>query len=685
MRRIEILAPAGGTEQLKAAVRCGADAVYLGTKRFNARRNAQNFDVPALTDAVAYCHAHDVAVHVALNTLVTDRELGEAAQEIEQLARLGADAVIVQDMGVANLVRRICPSLPMHASTQMSVHNAQGVRLLSKMGFSRAVLARELTAQEIRSIADQVDLELEIFVHGALCMSVSGMCYLSSMLGERSGNRGMCAQPCRLNFSQGQRPYALSLKDMTLIPHAAKLAELGVCSLKIEGRMKRPEYVAAAVTALRQALSGEQPDMELLQSAFSRSGFTDGYFIGKRDRQMFGYRTHEDVQKAGEVQKRLAGLYQKESQRCPVSMSFSMQSGRPIALSVWDDRGNHVTRQGELPQPAQNRSTTREDVERSMRKTGGTPFFVTALTTEIAPGLMVPMRALNQLRTAALEALYDVRAKILPKPVFPAELKPDIKALPHPEQPKLRVRLQSFEQYHPSMRQAQALILPAEEILKSPKQALALHPRLMAELPALVFPDREPALIQSLQALQQMGIQEAVCQNIGEIGPVCEQGMRPIAGYLLNIINTQALLEYQALGIAEATLSMEIHHKQAQAMARPIPCGLVGYGHLALMTMRACPARQEGGCSGCDTSPELMDRKGKSFFLSCHEKQFVQLHNPLALYLADVWESFSGLDFLTLRFVRESREECAEVFSAYQQKRPASGEYTRGLYFRQLK
>ena len=685
MRQIEILAPVGGREQLIAAVRCGADAVYLGTPELNARRNAQNFDEPALMEAIAYCHAHDTKVHITLNTLVTDRELKDAAHEIERIACLGADAVIVQDLGVAKLVRNLCPEIALHASTQMSIHNIQGVEEAKRLGFSRVVLARELTAQEIQYIAGKTDLELEMFVHGALCMSVSGMCYLSSMLGERSGNRGLCAQPCRLDFRLGDRPFALSLKDMSLVEHARKLQQLGVCSLKIEGRMKRPEYVAAAVTALRQALDGQSPDLEALESVFSRSGFTDGYFTGRRNADMFGYRTHQDVLKAEEAQKRLSRLYARETQRCKVEMRVCIQEGRPITLHVRDARGNQVLKTGETPQIAKNRATGRDDVEKSMKKTGDTPFFLDVLETDIAPGLMVPASALNRLRASALEALYDLRAQVQPKSICRQGGPQPFEELPRPQRPALRVRLQSIEQYDPVFKDAQAIILPAEEILRVPDQAFAAHSRLIAELPALLFPREEQALPEQLHSLYRLGVREVLCPNLGMIEPVLQQKMMPIADSTMNILNREALREYQALGVQEATLSVEIHQKQALSLPHIMPCGIVGYGHLALMTMRACPARRAQGCGSCQGYAQLVDRKGKHFFLACHQRQFAQLYNPVALYLGDVQKDFSGLDFLTLFFTRESASECTEVYRAYQKQEPAQGSFTRGLYFRQLK
>ena len=272
MSRMRLLAPAGGREQLEAAVKNGADAVYLGAGGFNARAGAENFGGGSLREAVAYCHGRGVKVHVTLNTLITDRETLPLLRQLQEIAESGADAVIVQDLGVASLARQCCPTLPLHASTQLSIHNTTGARAMKDLGFSCIVLARELTGEEIAAIHREMgkEIQLETFVHGALCMSLSGQCYLSAMLGERSGNRGLCAQPCRLPYrlDGGKTGHPLSLKDMNLASHLGELEKMGVSVLKLEGRMKRPEYVAV-ITRIYAALLKEKrlPTAEELEYA----------------------------------------------------------------------------------------------------------------------------------------------------------------------------------------------------------------------------------------------------------------------------------------------------------------------------------------------------------------------------------------------------------------------------------
>ena len=403
-KHAEILAPAGGEAQLRAAVLCGADAVYLGLRGFNARAGAENFDENTLPQTVGWCHARGVRVYVTLNTLVTDRELPQWLHSLDAVAAAGVDGVLVQDLGLAKIIRQRYPTLPLHASTQMTIHNLAGARLLEEMGFAQVVLARELSKEEIAAICAGTSMRCEVFVHGALCMSVSGQCYLSSVLGERSGNRGRCAQPCRLDFKSHGRGYALSLKDLTLTDRLRELEALGVASFKIEGRLKRPEYVAAAVTACRQSLAGEVPDLETLQSVFSRSGFTDGYYTARRDLTMFGTRTREDAAAAAAVLGKLSALTRNEVGRLPVDMVLTMAPGEPATLAVTD--GTHrVEVAGEVPQTALTRPTDEELAHRALEKCGGTPFYLQNLTCHIGEGLMLPLSALNRLRAAALIAL----------------------------------------------------------------------------------------------------------------------------------------------------------------------------------------------------------------------------------------------------------------------------------------
>ncbi len=680
---MEILAPAGGPEQLRAAVRCGADAIYLGVQGFNARRNAENFDGAALHDAVRYCHGRGVRVYVALNTLVTDAEIPAFTQTARLIAACGVDAAIVQDLGMADLLHTLCPSLHLHASTQMTIHNLAGVRQLEALGFTRAVLARELSAQEIAAIARQTQMELEVFVHGALCMSVSGQCMLSSVIGERSGNRGLCAQPCRLNFRSGDRPYALSLKDLSLIPHLEQLRAIGVHSLKIEGRMKRPEYVAAAVTACRQALAGEQPDMDTLQAVFSRSGFTDGYFTGKRNLSMFGHRRKEDVAAAPAVLGSLAALYRHERACIPVDMQLDFRQGQPASLTV-DDGQYACTVSGDIPQPAQTRPTDAALARRSLEKTGGTPFFLRKLDCTIQPGLMLPASSLNALRKSALDALLQQRSTPTAHPFWDAAVPvasvPPTRLRP----PALRVRVEQAEQLTDSLlHAAERVIIPVPVLDDHPELLSRCADKLVGEIPLLVFPGQEEALSAQLARLQAQGLQAVSVGNLGALYIARSLGLTLYGNHALHILNAHTLRVLRRLGVCDATLSFEINLRQAEQIRDIQPCGILGYGYLPLMALRNCPCKQADGCGTCKGRPHLTDRTRRHFPILCQRKQYAVLLNSVPLVLSD--KTIRGVDFLTLYFTIETPEQCDAVLHAYQTQAAPQQPRTGGLYFRELK
>ena len=412
----ELLAPAGSPGSVPAAVRAGADAVYLGAKAFNARRGAENFDDAALREAIRYCRLHGVKVHITLNTLVSDKELPQAKEVIRHVCALGADVLILQDLGLAALAKRCAPDLLRHASTQMSVQTRAGLALLKELGYCRAVLPRELTKDEIRALRESTDLELEVFIHGAQCMSVSGQCFMSAMLGSRSGNRGLCAQPCRLPFSaDGRERYDLSLKDLSLMDRLQELADIGIDSFKIEGRMKRPEYVAAAVTNARKAMAGERDaaTADALRAVFSRQGFTSGYYDNARGETMFGVRTKEDVTAAsGKVLSSLAQLYEKERADVPVSFRLKIRAGEYPELQA-TARGETVTVRGSvLPEPAREKPLTEDGLVLRLQKCGGTAFTANKIEVDLDNGLIVPASEINALRRDALERLQNALSTV---------------------------------------------------------------------------------------------------------------------------------------------------------------------------------------------------------------------------------------------------------------------------------
>lgn len=683
-KHAEILAPAGGEAQLRAAVLCGADAVYLGLRGFNARAGAENFDENTLPQTVGWCHARGVRVYVTLNTLVTDRELPQWLHSLDAVAAAGVDGVLVQDLGLAKIIRQRYPTLPLHASTQMTVHNLAGARLLEEMGFAQVVLARELSKEEIAAICAGTSMRCEVFVHGALCMSVSGQCYLSSVLGERSGNRGRCAQPCRLDFKSHGRGYALSLKDLTLTDRLRELEALGVASFKIEGRLKRPEYVAAAVTACRQSLAGEVPDLETLRSVFSRSGFTDGYYTGQRDLSMFGTRTREDAA-AAEVLGKLSALTRNEVGRLPVDMVLTMAPGEPATLAVTD--GTHrVEVAGEVPQTALTRPTDEELARRALEKCGGTPFYLQNLTCHIGEGLMLPLSALNRLRAAALTALAEARSVVVPYPQAPAAAEEPAGRARPAGAPRLGCRLAAAAQATPAIRRGGGrLSLPLHELAERPELLETGAERWVAELPAFCAPQQEEAVMRALRKLKEQGLTAALCGNLGSLLMAREAGLRIIGDYGLNIINSPAAQQAAALGCDEITLSFECERNVARNVDSPIPIGVIAYGRLPLMLLRNCPGKTAAGCGVCRGINHITDRRGEDFPLQCQNRQYTHLLNPRPLFLSDRLPEWDFCDFLTLRFTTETPAECDEVLKMYQTGAAPAGSFTRGLYYRTLK
>ena len=399
----ELLSPAGSPEALRAAIEVGADAVYLGGIGFNARAGAQNFDTQSLREGIALAHAYGVKVYVTLNTQVYDRELTDWLRAVEEAYTAGADALILADIGGAALVKHYFPDFEIHASTQMSGHNTDMAAGLKTLGFSRMVVARETSYENLVTLCQNSPIETELFVHGALCVSASGQCLFSYAVGGRSGNRGECAQPCRLPYG-GRDTYPLSLKDLSLAGHIPELIASGVSSLKIEGRMKSPSYVYGVTAVFRRLLdegrAATPGEMRELAELFSRGGFTDGYFRGKPDGSMLGIRSREDKEVSRAAQP-FGGLTRK----VPLDMVLTVKRGKPVTLTVTDAGGKSATVTGEIPEEAQNRPSEKEDLFPKLTRLGGTPYEVRRAEIFLDDGLLLPFSALNAMRRDAVGAL----------------------------------------------------------------------------------------------------------------------------------------------------------------------------------------------------------------------------------------------------------------------------------------
>ena len=686
MARIEILAPVGSEEMLRAAVFSGADAVYLGFSGFNARTGAGNFDADSLQEAVRFCHARGVAVHVALNTTVYGTELSALEQAIRAVAASGADAVICQDLAVATLIGKIAPQLPRHGSTQISVHTLQGALELKELGFTRVVLARELSLPEVEHITKHCGIETECFIHGALCMSVSGQCYMSAFLGGRSGNRGSCAGPCRLPFEANALPegkpgrlHHLSLKDNSAIDKLDKLQALGVASAKIEGRLRTPEYVAAAVSACLAGREGRAYDRDLLKNAFSRSGFTSGYLDGKIDGTMFGVRSEADAELTKKTLPTLRELYRRERSRVPVQMKLEIEEGGE-KLTVTDADGNKAFAYGDAePQPARTDPT--ESLNRSLAKTGGTPFTAEKITVEMDGGpWFIPGSAVNELRREALDALLKKREVLRPWPTTEEH----VAALPQrtlPPRRTLRARFERWEQVpERALDGVEYLILPIAQADRVPREWRA---KTLLELPRVMFGALEQDTARRIAATQDAGFAGYEVSNIAHLR-LC-RGLSMTGGFGLNITNNVAAQFYAEQGLSSLLILPEVKDSDIASIAptrngKPVPTGVMVYGHMPLMLTRACPLQNIHDCAHCDKTGVLTDRKAKKFPVRCG-LGVRAIYNPVPIYMGDKPGALA-VDYGVAYFTLESREEAAQILEMIRSHAPFEGEFTRGLYFK---
>ena len=688
MSKIEILAPVGNEEMLRAAVFSGADAVYLGFSGFNARTSANNFDADTLKDAVRFCHARGVAVHVALNTTVYGGELPALEAAIRAVAASGADAVICQDLAVATLIGRIAPQLPRHGSTQMSVHSLQGALELKELGFTRVVLARELSLPEVEHITKHCGIETECFVHGALCMCVSGQCYMSAFLGGRSGNRGSCAGPCRLPFEANALPegkpgrlHHLSLKDNSVIDKLDQLQALGVASAKIEGRLRTPEYVAAAVSACLAGREGRAYDRDLLKNAFSRSGFTSGYLDGKIDGTMFGVRSEADAEQTKKTLPMLRELYRRERSRVPVKMKLEIEEGGE-KLTVMDADGNKAFAYGDAePQPARTDPT--ESLHRSLAKTGGTPFAASAedITVEMDGGpWFVPGSAVNELRREALEALLKKREVLRPWPTTDEHV-PALPLRTLPPRRTLRARFENWEQVpERALDGIEYLILPIAQADRVPREWRA---KTLLELPRVMFGRLEEDTARRIAATQDAGFAGYEVSNIAHLR-LC-RGLPMSGSFGLNITNQLAAQFYADSGLGSVLILPEVKDSDISTIApthdgRPVPTGVLVYGHMPLMVTRACPLQNIHDCAHCDKTGVLTDRKAKKFPVRCG-LGVRTIYNPVPIYMGDKPGALT-VDYGVAYFTLESREEAAQILDMIRTHAPFEGDFTRGLYFK---
>ncbi len=660
----ELLAPAGSPRALEAAVAAGANAVYLGGTLHNARIGAHNFDRDTMRSSVALAHAHGVKCYLTLNTLVTDRELKSALAEAYSAAECGIDAVITADLGLADSLHAYLPELPLHASTQASGHNILSAAEFQKLGFSRVVIAREASLTDIKHFTQSSPLELEVFVHGALCVSHSGQCLFSSLVGGRSGNRGECAQPCRLPFYKGGREYyPLSLKDLCLAPHLPELIESRVASLKIEGRMKPPEYVYGVVSVWRRLLDERRaatPDeMKFLSDCFSRGGFTDGYFTGTLSRAMLGIRSEEDKK-----QTRALPEFVGIEKRPTLDIFAKIHKDEPATLTV-SSAEKCVTVTGEPPLSAQNAPMSSEDYAARLSKLGATPFTAGHVVIDCDEGLMIPVSRLNALRREAVEALLTTKkhTAVCHAPTRPTGNRKIART----------ARFALPEQITPSARDYfDTLYLPLDRYDSSVSGVV---------LPPVIF-DREREQVEKLLARAvALGATEALVGNVGHLELARRHGLAVHGDFRLNVTNTSTVAALERLGFPDMILSPELTLPQLRDIEGNT--SVIVYGRIPLMTLEKCVICEAASCPSKNGSQpcrvELTDRRGVVFpVLREHQHRSVVV-NSLVTSMSDKHDDLARHRLTNTHFIFtvESPSEVDRVITAFKSGKPLDDKVRR--------
>lgn len=690
---IELLSPAGSPEGVIAAVQNGADAVYMGMGAFNARRGAKNFTDEEFVKAVRYCHVRGCKVYVTLNTLVNDREMRDAVAAAKLASDAGADALIVQDLGMSYAIRCALPDIPLHASTQMSLHNLAGVEAAAEMGITRAVLARELSFEQIRFITKNASIETEVFVHGALCFCHSGQCYMSALIGRRSGNRGLCAQPCRLQYSLGGRmdDHPLSLKDNCLVDQIRRLEEAGVASLKIEGRMKRPEYTGIVTgvyaKAIREQRNPDKEEMELLEKTFSRQGFTQGYFIGDK-LDMFGVRSEPDKD-ADKIFAAARKQYAEgEMRRVPVHFYTVLEKGEHIKAIAFDDDGHKAIATGPVPERAKSQGLTEQYLTEQMFKTGGTPYNCIENKAKAEPGLYLPASEINELRRKLIAQLSAEREKAPERRTLRIPAPPV--NVPAISDPARIYQVRTAEQLTPELAELKPdyIYFPAMELAENfdpLRPFIDNGARPVAVMPRVITDDQSREVYAALEKLFDYGVNEALTGNLGHVFIARQAGMKVRGDFGLNAFNSYTLRVLQDAGFISATASFELRLAQIKAMAKPVDTELIIYGRLPLMVSDQCIIRQSAGRCNCQTPGQLSDRMGSVFPVVKEFGCRNVIYNAHKLYLADKRDDLYALGLWGLRmlFTTESPRECVEVAKGYlglTDYKP--NVLTRGLYYR---
>ncbi len=696
---MDILSPAGSMQALIAALKSGADCVYFGGESFNAREAAKNFSDEELKDAIELCHLYGAKAYVTVNTLASDRELEAIAPFIENLCKLNVDAVIVQDLGLAKLIKEWAPQLKMIASTQCAFNSKRAVESAAKLGFWATVVGRELSLSDIEYICKNSPIDIEAFAHGAMCFSMSGQCYMSALLGRRSANRGRCAGPCRLPYSVngGKSRHMLSLKDMCTLNEVSDLARAGVKTVKIEGRLKRPEYVSSVTSAYKKALKtglkAPKSDIEFLSSIFSRQGFTKDYLMGESGRDMFGMRdeTYTDrAKRALNAEKARIDeipLLEKNRQDTPVNFEIFIERDKPTKLIA--KAGEVVaTAVGATPEIARNRAVSFEDVEKALSKLGDTRFYLGEISASIGEGLMIAQSALNALRrdvTELLDSLYKDEDKSIAFSLT-KRCPEHVKA----KKTELYGTFTHVGQIPENASNLSRIFIGIEEFSQRQNEIKALVGeglKIGVILPKIFFDKEEKVLTPMLKQAKEIGACCGLVYNVAGISLAKEYFDEVIGDVGLNVYNSYSIEALKELGADMLTLSQELSYAKIADLKMSVPCGILAYGRQPLMLSQNCLYKNEFTCnSKCKLPATLTDRQGEDFIVM-RDAPFCRntVLNAKTLYVADKKEEYENLplSFLTLSFTTEDKIEAAKVIDAYmgfESAKPA--DFTRGLYTR---
>lgn len=674
---MELLAPAGGMAQVKAAVQSGADAIYLGAGSFSARAGAENFDSSQLKEAVDYCHLYNVKVHCALNTLIKENEFDAALKTAAEINRCGVDAIIIQDIGLASVIKRAMPDIELHGSTQMTVTSLEGVRYLEEKGFSRVVLARELSYKEIERIVKGAKAEIEVFVHGAICQCYSGQCLMSSMLGGRSGNRGRCAQPCRQQYDlleNGKKcdsAYILSPKDMALINHLSELRKAGVASLKIEGRLKSPEYVSAVVGVYRKYLDDTKPaskeDMQELKNAFSRSGFTDGYFTGKTGREMMSHKNpanNSGSTYTPEAKERASG---KTVRKIKVNMFAALAEGDVLRVTMYDNDGNYAACEGTvLAEKAQNKPMTEERLCEQLTKLGATAFVCDEINAEVEDGITIPVKEINDVRRRACDELTAMRVKREEKRIF--DISKPVGATAKPEGLYLTAEVQTAEQGR--------AVIKAGGVKRifAPANAAA---ELLKECGDIEIVTKTSDIFEKEDIKTEY-------VSVSSPGAMHYYGNKAKYGdFRLNIYNSVTADEFSNLACVTLSPELNLHEiSELTSHFSKTETEIIGYGHIPLMIMRNCPVKAVDRCQNGKQIYSLKDQKKMEFKVMCFKGSGgckAVLLNSLPVFTADIISNIrkTKINCIRLNFTVENSEQCGKIVNVY--KSALNGQTVKGM------